>query len=79
MAMHGEIHDGDWEVDVATSRRDDGRFACLIRVAHRLQDATFKREFQHTETFANERDAMVAGLREGMIWIELKRCRTFDV
>ncbi len=66
MTMHGEIHDGDWEVEVATSRCDDGRFACWIRVAHRLQDAS-------------ERDAMVAGLREGMIWIELKRCHTFDV
>lgn len=79
MTMHGEIHDGDWEVEVATSRCDDGRFACWIRVAHRLQDAMFKREFQHAETFASERDAMVAGLREGMIWIELKRCHTFDV
>jgi hypothetical protein len=79
MTMQGEIHDGDWEVDVRTQLRDDGRYACRVQVSHRLQDTQFRREFQLADTFANERDAMVEGLREGMIWIELKRCHTFDV
>jgi predicted RNA binding protein with dsRBD fold (UPF0201 family) len=77
MSLQGEIRDGDWAIDVSTSARADGQHDCRIRVSQRCGEGSFDRQFLHDRIFPTAREAMLEGLREGMIWIELKKLHAF--
>lgn len=79
MPLKGKVDDEGWSVRVETRQAHDGKFCSDIHVSHRTQGGAFVHVFKNHETFPTEREAMLAGLREGMIWIELKRSRTFHV
>ena len=76
MALSGKIPERDWcvsaEVDPAP-----GGFDCIIRVAHSGPTGEFEHEFKHFKVFRTEHDAVLDGLREGMLWIEQKMSKTF--
>lgn len=79
MTLRGTIDCALWSVHADTLEVPGG-YACEVRVAH--EDATgasFEHHFGECGPFGNERDAILAGLREGMVWIELKVARTIGV
>ena len=53
-----------------------GGFACTIHVTQRTPDEIFEHQFLHGEVFSTEREAVLSGLREGMLWLELKIAKT---
>lgn len=79
MSLTGKVDEDGWSVRVETRHAADGKFCSDIHVSHRAQGGAFSHTFTKCEAFPTEREAMLAGLREGMIWIELKRSRTFHV
>jgi hypothetical protein len=79
MPLTGKVDEDGWSVRVETKPAPDGKFCSDIHVCHRTRDGKFAHVFANQECFSTEREAMLAGLREGMIWIELKRSRTFHV
>jgi hypothetical protein len=79
MALTGHVICADWSVATETVPVPDG-FACTIRVEHCDPSGTqFSRQFRHASVFADEHEAMLAGLREGIDWINLKISKTIGV
>ncbi|RKE37945.1 hypothetical protein B0G76_4227 [Paraburkholderia sp. BL23I1N1] len=78
MALSGNVCDSDWSVSAVTHRADGG-FACVIQLSHNTPEGVFKHEFTHSNIFPTERDAVLAGLREGMVWVQLKMSKTLSV
>ncbi|CAN7613741.1 UDP-glucose 4-epimerase [Trinickia sp. LjRoot230] len=76
MALSGSVSARHWTVTVDTLPVADG-FACAIRVAHDSTGAPFEHTFKHFKTFGSEREAILDGLREGMLWVEHNASRTF--
>ena len=79
MALTGKIEENEWSVRVKAIPATDGQFGGEIHVSHRTQNGEFTHVFKNHETFPNEREAVLAGLREGAVWIELKRSEAFQV
>ncbi|KVZ04400.1 hypothetical protein [Burkholderia ubonensis] len=80
MTLSGNIREDDWSVEVET--RPDaagGGFRCRVQVEHGVGAGRFHHAFEHIESYPTEREAVLAGLRAGMTWIELKRSQTFNV
>ncbi len=78
MALSGSVSEHDWTVSAKT-RPVPGGFECRIRVEHAGAGTPFAYEFRHHKTFASEREGVLDGLREGMLWIEHKVAKTFNV
>jgi hypothetical protein len=78
MTLSGKVGKSDWSVS-AEAHPTTGGFDCLIRVSHSGPDGAFEREFKHCKTFPTEREALLDGLREGIVWIELKMSKAFDL
>jgi hypothetical protein len=78
MTISGTVSEADWSVSAEVDETDGG-YACRIRVSHRTPDGVFTHEFKHSRIFATEREAVLDGLREGMVWVELKQAKTFHV
>lgn len=78
MTISGNVGDGDWSV-AATTNRTLGGFNCSIQFSHHTPEGIFKHEFMHSNVFPTEREAVLAGLREGMDWVELKMSNTFSI
>ncbi|HEX7683029.1 MAG TPA: UDP-glucose 4-epimerase [Trinickia sp.] len=74
MSLSGTVQGPDWRVSGRTFPAARG-FVCHVRVEH----GTFSHEFTHAAQMKRERDALFAGLREGMLWIDHKMSRTFAV
>ncbi|HVE09509.1 MAG TPA: UDP-glucose 4-epimerase [Paraburkholderia sp.] len=72
MALTANVRDCTWSVDVSANPAPEGGYRAKVRVAHHDDRGAFTHEFQHSGTFVVEREALLAGLREGMAWIELK-------
>lgn len=79
MTLSGQIHDPHWDVNVETLNEEAGVFRCRIWVNHTQQEGDFEHGFELERTYRTERDAVLAGLREGMIWIEQKMAGTLRV
>lgn len=79
MTLNGTISAGTWTVRAETAPAPQGGFACRIEVAHGAEEARFTHAFAHHRTFESETEAVLEGLREGVLWIELKRRHAFDV
>jgi hypothetical protein len=78
MTLSGKVSENDWCVS-AEAHQTTGGFDCLIRVSHSGPEGTFEREFRHCRTFPTGREALLDGLREGLIWIELKMSKAFSL
>jgi hypothetical protein len=78
MTISGSVGDADWSV-CATTHRTAGGFDCTIELSHHTPEGLFKHEFRHSSIFPTEREAVLAGLREGMDWIRLKMSNTLTV
>jgi hypothetical protein len=78
MTLAGKINEGHWSVSADTAAVPGG-FCCHIRVAHEGPEGLYEHDFQHFKRFSSEREAVLDGLREGMLWIEQKMSGTFSV
>ena len=78
MALTGCVHEDDWSVSGET-RQVTGGFTCQIRVQHAIPDGKFDHAFTQSGVFSTGHEAMIEGLREGMVWIGLKRANTFHL
>lgn len=78
MTISGNVGDDDWSVAATTQRTADG-FNCSIQFSHHTPDGIYKHEFMHSNVFPTEREAVLAGLREGMDWVRLKMSNTFSI
>ena len=78
MALSGNVGEGDWSVS-AEVHEAVGGFDCRIHINHRTPEGVFEHEFRHSSIFPTEREAVLAGLREGMVWVGLKMSKTFNV
>ncbi|SEK10882.1 hypothetical protein [Paraburkholderia diazotrophica] len=79
MTLSGNVHQQTWSVNVQTEAVGEGGFRPTINVRHSSPHGDFKHTFRHGGIFSTEREAVLAGLREGMTWIELKMARTISV
>ena len=71
MTLSGTICDGHWSVSAVTHPTTGG-FDCSIQLSHSTPEGVFTHEFKHSSVFPSEREAVLAGLREGMVWVQLK-------
>ncbi|MGA7776755.1 MAG: UDP-glucose 4-epimerase [Paraburkholderia sp.] len=80
MTISGNACDtnSDWSVSVATHQMPSG-FDCSIQLSHQTPEGVFTHEFKHSSVYPNEREAVLAGLREGMVWVQLKMSKTLSV
>jgi len=78
MSISGNVNEADWSVS-AEVEETAGGYHCRIRVSHRTPEGVFQHEFKHSKVFPTEREAVLEGLREGMVWVGLKQARTFDL
>lgn len=79
MAFSGTVSCADWRV-LANTREVAHGFECSIRVELMGPDGSrFEHGFVHGAVFDRERDAILAGLQEGMVWVDLKRSRTIGL
>jgi hypothetical protein len=79
MTLKGTIDSGTWRVEAETSPAPQGGFCCLINVAHGSNEQHFKHAFPHHRIFEDEIAAVLEGLREGMVWVDLKSRHAFDI
>lgn len=78
MTLSGTVVERHWTVSADTAPVPGG-FVCTIRVSHDGAGGCFEHAFKHFKTFRSEREAVLDGLREGMLWIEQKRSKTFSM
>jgi bacillopeptidase F (M6 metalloprotease family) len=78
MTLSGSVYDGHWSVSVVTHPTPGG-FDCTIQLSHTTAEGVFTHEFRHDSIFPSEREAVLAGLREGMVWVQLKMSKTLSV
>ncbi|SOE97315.1 hypothetical protein SAMN05414139_10421 [Burkholderia sp. D7] len=78
MTLKGQVTSDSWNVTTGTFPADGG-FGCEIHVGHAGAGEEFKHQFRHSKIFATEREAVLDGLREGMVWISLKLSETIHL
>jgi|GEM_PF-394648 len=79
MSLKGQVSNAGWSVTCDTEQTPEG-IRCLIGVEHRnVEGGRFVHRFRHARTFDTEREAVLAGLCEGMTWINLKAGKTISV
>jgi len=73
MILSGSVSEGNanWSVTAETHEADGG-FVSQIKVAARSLHGDFAHQFKDSQTFATEHDAVLHGLSEGMVWIDLE-------
>ncbi|WP_322047352.1 UDP-glucose 4-epimerase [Paraburkholderia sp. J67] len=78
MTLNGHIDATGWRVDARTSPAPAGGFSCEIVVSHDAAPQRATHTFTHHLTFRTERDALLEGLREGMVWVDLRFRHAFE-
>ncbi|MFM0080630.1 UDP-glucose 4-epimerase [Paraburkholderia sediminicola] len=78
MTISDNVSEADWSVSTEVNQTAGG-YGCRIRVKHGMPEGVFTHEFRHSRIFATEREVVLEGLRDGMVWFELKRAKTFHV
>jgi hypothetical protein len=80
MNLSGKVTDekGNWAVNAET-HESGGGFSCEIHMTIHSEAGEFAHEYKAERTFDTEQDAVLYGLREGMVWIDLKMSRTIRV
>jgi hypothetical protein len=78
MTMSGKVTEQDWSVS-AEVKSVTGGFVCVIHVDHSDPNGKFEHQFKHHQVFGTEREAVLEGLREGMIWIDQKMAHSIHL
>jgi len=78
MTLKGQVTSDSWNVTTDTYPVGGG-FSCEIHVGHTGSGEEFKHQFRHSKIFTTEREAVLDGLREGMVWINLKQSQTIHL
>ncbi|NRO96978.1 hypothetical protein GWC77_13715 [Paraburkholderia sp. NMBU_R16] len=81
MTVSGKVNEHDWSVS-ADVQPASGGFVCTIHVDHvdhADPNGKFEHCFKHHRVFGTEREAVLEGLREGMIWIEQKMAHSIHL
>jgi hypothetical protein len=76
MTLQGNVTEHDWSVSVDVHPCDGG-YECLIHVSHEGPGGKFEHQFKHFEVLPTEHEAVLAGLHQGMLWLEQKMSKTF--
>ncbi|SAK91435.1 UDP-glucose 4-epimerase [Caballeronia hypogeia] len=79
MPIKGQVDNEEWSVTCTTELTAQG-IVCSIGVEQRsVEGGRFMHRFRHVGTFDNEREAVLAGLKEGMTWIRLRAAKTINL
>ncbi|WP_321845182.1 UDP-glucose 4-epimerase [Paraburkholderia bannensis] len=78
VTLNGHIDATGWSVDARTSPAPEGGFSCEIVVAHEAAQQRATHTFVHHLTFKTEHEALLEGLREGMVWVDLRHRHAFE-
>jgi hypothetical protein len=79
MSIKGQVNCADWTVTCNAEQTPEG-IVCMIGVEHRnVEGGRFGHRFRQEGAFESEREAVLAGLREGMAWINLKADKVISV
>jgi hypothetical protein len=79
VTLKGTVDAGTWVVEAVTAPAPQGGFGCHVSIRQGTPEQPFGHAFSHHRTFDTEAAAVLDGLREGMVWIDLKSRHTFDV
>lgn len=79
MTLKGTVDAGTWIVEANTAPAPQGGFGWHVSIRQGTPERPFVRSFSHHRTFDTEAAAVLDGLHEGMVWIDLKSRHTFDV
>jgi hypothetical protein len=80
MTLRGTVDAGTWIVEAMTAPSPQGGFTCNISIMPGSpEQLPFSHAFAHHRTFDTEAAAVLDGLREGMLWIDLKNRHAFHV
>ncbi|WP_321788319.1 UDP-glucose 4-epimerase [Paraburkholderia sp. J94] len=79
MTLKGTVNGDTWVVEAVTSPAPQGGFACHISIRQGGPEQPVCHAFAHHRTLVTETAAMLDGLREGMLWIDLKNRNAFHV
>ncbi|MBB2981167.1 MULTISPECIES: hypothetical protein [Paraburkholderia] len=79
MTLKGTVDSDTWIVEAVTSPAPQGGFSCHIAIRQRAPEQAVCHAFDHHRTFVTETAAMLDGLREGMLWIDLMNRHAFHV
>jgi hypothetical protein len=77
--MNGTISADTSTVTAGTVPAPQGGYGCPGHVSYAPREVQFTREFPHQSTFESETAAVLEGLREGVLWVELKTRRAFHL
>lgn len=78
MTVSGKVSGRGWSVS-AEVEPVSGGFVCTIHVDHSDPKGKFEHKFKHFRVFETEREAVLEGLREGMVWIEQKMAHSIHL
>jgi hypothetical protein len=76
MRLLGNVTGDGWSVTAETFAAATASYGCEVHVRHDGSDGDFKHSFRHWKTFSTEREAVLDGLHEGLVWIDLKQSGT---
>ncbi|CAB3798967.1 hypothetical protein LMG28688_04858 [Paraburkholderia caffeinitolerans] len=79
MTLTGTVNSGTWIVEAVTAPAPQGGFACRISITQSEPERPFGHAFAHHRSFDTEAAAVLDGLREGMLWADLKNLHAFHV
>ena len=79
MTLKGTVNAGTWIVEATTVPAPQGGFVCHISILQSEPEQPFGHAFAHHRIFDTETAAVLDGLREGMLWIDLKSRNIFHV
>lgn len=79
MTLRGIVDAGSWIVQAITSPAPQGGFTCQISITQSAPAEEFGHAFAHHREFETEAEAVLDGLREGMLWVDLKTRHAFHV
>jgi hypothetical protein len=77
MTLRGTVNAGQWIVEAMTSPAPKGGYGCQISITASSPEQPFGHAFAHHRTFESEAAAVLDGLREGMLWADLKSRHAF--
>ena len=78
MAISRNVGGDDWSVSSVTHPATGG-LNCTIQLTHNTPEGVFKQEFTHSRILPTELDAVLAALREGMVWFQFKMSKSLSV
>lgn len=79
MTVTGVVSSEFGTVEAETMLSAHGKYLCRIKVIQGAAEQGHSHSFSHHRIFDSERDAVLDGLHEGMVWLDLKLNHVFRV